>query len=539
MAYVALYRKYRPETFEDVKGQEAVVTALRNQIRTGRIGHAYLFSGTRGTGKTSVAKVFAKAVNCEHPQDGSPCMQCGVCRRIAAGASLNVIEIDAASNNGVDNIRQIIEEVAYRPTEGKYKVYIIDEAHMLSAGAFNALLKTLEEPPSYVIFILATTEEWKIPATIMSRCQRYEFRRIETDVIADRLTELTQKSGAKADKDALSYIAKRAEGAMRDALSILDQCLAFSGERTLTLDDVLGILGTVDTAVFRRIAEGMRREDVREAVGAFREAVAGGRDISQLISDFIWYFRDILLLCAGGDAAIPLIDRTQDQISALREDARGYTAEEVSEKIRVLSDLSVQLKTAPNANVLCEVALIRMCRMHAAAPEGSIASGGAYLARLAERIEALEERADAMYSAPQYIVPNITEEDSAPQEEELPPAPPAPEDLQRIARNWSSIVEKLPNGMHLAKVFLGEAIPKYDPLSGDMTLYAELTDSFWDAYTGSGDVEKMLSQIILRTEGVQAKVKITRKPDRKNVDAGMKDIRAILSERIHMEIEEQ
>ncbi|MBQ1317595.1 MAG: DNA polymerase III subunit gamma/tau [Lachnospiraceae bacterium] len=539
MAYVALYRKYRPETFEDVKGQEAVVTALRNQIRTGRIGHAYLFSGTRGTGKTSVAKVFAKAVNCEDPQDGSPCMQCGVCRRIAAGASLNVIEIDAASNNGVDNIRQIIEEVAYRPTEGKYKVYIIDEAHMLSAGAFNALLKTLEEPPSYVIFILATTEEWKIPATIMSRCQRYEFRRIETDVIADRLTELTQKSGAKADKDALSYIAKRAEGAMRDALSILDQCLAFSGERTLTLDDVLGILGTVDTAVFRRIAEGMRREDVREAVGAFREAVAGGRDISQLISDFIWYFRDILLLCAGGDAAIPLIDRTQDQISALREDARGYTAEEVSEKIRVLSDLSVQLKTAPNANVLCEVALIRMCRMHAAAPEGSVTYGDAYLARLAERIEALEERADAMYSAPQHIVPNITEEDSAPQEEELPPAPPAPEDLQRIARNWSSIVEKLPNGMHLAKVFLGEAIPKYDPLSGDMTLYAELTDSFWDAYTGSGDVEKMLSQIILRTEGVQAKVKITRKPDRKSADTGIKDIRAILSERIHMEIEEQ
>ena len=193
MSYTALYRKFRPTVFEDVKGQEHIVTTLKNQIRSGRTSHAYLFCGTRGTGKTTIAKIFAKAVNCEHPVDGSPCGECAICRSIAAGTSMNVIEIDAASNNGVDSIRQIVEEVNYSPAEGKYKVYIIDEVHMLSIGAFNALLKTLEEPPAYVIFILATTEVHKIPITILSRCQRYDFRRISIDTIADRLKELTQK----------------------------------------------------------------------------------------------------------------------------------------------------------------------------------------------------------------------------------------------------------------------------------------------------------------------------------------------------------
>ena len=192
MSYTALYRKFRPQEFEDVKGQDHIVTTLKNQIKAERIGHAYLFCGTRGTGKTTIAKIFAKAVNCEHPVDGSPCGECPSCKSIAAGTSMNVIEIDAASNNGVENIRQIREEVAYSPTEGKYKVYIIDEVHMLSIGAFNALLKTLEEPPSYVIFILATTESHKIPITILSRCQRYDFRRISIDTIAARLQELME-----------------------------------------------------------------------------------------------------------------------------------------------------------------------------------------------------------------------------------------------------------------------------------------------------------------------------------------------------------
>ena len=216
MSYTALYRKFRPDSFNDVKGQEHIVTTLRNQIKAERIGHAYLFCGTRGTGKTTIAKIFAKAVNCEHPIDGSPCGECPTCKAIAAGASMNVIEIDAASNNGVDNIREIVEEVSYSPAAGKYKVYIIDEVHMLSIGAFNALLKTLEEPPSYVIFILATTEMHKIPITILSRCQRYDFRRITIDTIAARLRELMETEQIQVEGKALRYIAKTADGSMRE-----------------------------------------------------------------------------------------------------------------------------------------------------------------------------------------------------------------------------------------------------------------------------------------------------------------------------------
>ena len=243
MSYTALYRKFRPDTFADVKGQDHIVTTLKNQIRANRIGHAYLFTGTRGTGKTSVAKIFAKTVNCEAPTENGPCGECQTCRAIAAGASMNVIEIDAASNNGVDNIREIVDEVSYSPAQGKYKVYIIDEVHMLSIGAFNALLKTLEEPPSYVIFILATTEVHKLPITILSRCQRYDFKRISIDTIASRMQELTAAEQVQVEDRALKYIAKTADGSMRDALSLLDQCIAFHLGMELTYDKVLDVLG--------------------------------------------------------------------------------------------------------------------------------------------------------------------------------------------------------------------------------------------------------------------------------------------------------
>lgn len=253
MSYTALYRKFRPSEFDDVKGQDHIVTTLKNQIKADRIGHAYLFCGTRGTGKTTIAKIFAKAVNCEHTVDGSPCGECEMCRAISTGASMNVIEIDAASNNGVDNIREIREEVAYRPAEGKYKVYIIDEVHMLSIGAFNALLKTLEEPPEYVIFILATTEAHKIPITILSRCQRYDFKRIGIDTIANRLNELMIEEKVDVEEKAIRYIAKIADGSMRDALSLLDQCIAFYLGQKLTYDHVLEVLGAVDTDVFSNL----------------------------------------------------------------------------------------------------------------------------------------------------------------------------------------------------------------------------------------------------------------------------------------------
>ena len=281
MSYTALYRKFRPAEFEDVKGQDHIVTTLKNQIRAERIGHAYLFCGTRGTGKTTVAKIFARAVNCQHPVDGSPCGECEMCRAIAAGTSMNVIEIDAASNNGVDNIREIREEVAYRPTEGRYKVYIIDEVHMLSIGAFNALLKTLEEPPEYVIFILATTEAHKIPITILSRCQRYDFKRITIDTIAARMNDLMQQEQVEVEEKAIRYIAKAADGSMRDALSLLDQCIAFYLGQKLTYDHVLEVLGAVDTDVFSMLLRNVLKRDVSAVMHSVEELEMQGRELGQ------------------------------------------------------------------------------------------------------------------------------------------------------------------------------------------------------------------------------------------------------------------
>ena len=296
MGYTALYRKFRPQEFEDVKGQEHIVTTLKNQIKADRIGHAYLFCGTRGTGKTTIAKILARAVNCEHPIDGSPCNTCKTCRAINEGTSMNVIEIDAASNNGVDNIREIREEVAYRPTTGKYKVYIIDEVHMLSTGAFNALLKTLEEPPSYVIFILATTEAHKIPITILSRCQRYDFRRITAETIAARLQELMDKEGNDVEEKAIRYIAKAADGSMRDALSLLDQCIAFYLGEKLTYEKVLENLGAVDTQVFSRMLRQILQQNTAGTIKTLDEIIIQGRELGQFVTDFIWYLRNLLLI---------------------------------------------------------------------------------------------------------------------------------------------------------------------------------------------------------------------------------------------------
>ena len=254
MAYQSLYRKYRPQKFSDVAGQDAIVRTLGNQVTSGRLAHAYLFTGTRGTGKTTVARIFARAVNCEHPlPDGSPCGDCDMCRGIEDGSLMNVIEIDGASNNGVDNIRTIIEEVSYSPQRGRKKIYIIDEVHMLASGqgaAFNALLKTLEEPPEYVMFILATTEVGKVPVTIHSRCQRYDFRRMAIDTLVARMKGILESEGRDAEDKALAFIARQADGSMRDGLSLLDQCLAFNFGEDLTYDRTLEVLGAVDTSVF-------------------------------------------------------------------------------------------------------------------------------------------------------------------------------------------------------------------------------------------------------------------------------------------------
>ena len=361
MSYTALYRKFRPAEFEDVKGQEHIVTTLKNQIKAGRIGHAYLFCGTRGTGKTTVAKIFAKAVNCEHPVDGSPCGECAMCKSIAAGTSMNVIEIDAASNNGVDNIREIREEVSYRPTEGRYKVYIIDEVHMLSSGAYNALLKTLEEPPEYVIFILATTEVQKIPVTILSRCQRYDFHRITIDTITARLEELMKQEQVDTEERALRYIARAADGSMRDALSLLDQCIAFYLGQKLTYDRVLDVLGAVDAEVFSRLLREILDQNVGRVLRSVEELVMQGRELTQLTADFTWYLRNLLLVQTS-DNMEDVLDMSTENLARLKEEAQMTEPEILLRYIRIFSELNSQLRFSTQKMVLLEVTLIKMCR---------------------------------------------------------------------------------------------------------------------------------------------------------------------------------
>ena len=361
MSYQALYRKWRPQVFADVKGQDHIVKTLQNQIGSGRIGHAYLFCGTRGTGKTTVAKILARAVNCEHPVDGSPCGECPSCRQIAAGTSLNVVEIDAASNNGVENIREIREQVQYPPTEGKYRVYIIDEVHMLSTGAFNALLKTLEEPPSYVIFILATTEVHKIPITVLSRCQRYDFRRITLDTITARLKELTEAENMPVEDKALRYVAKAGDGSMRDALSLLDQCAAFHFGETLTYEHVLDVLGAVDNSVFRDLFHAIRENRTKDCILKLEEMVVQGRELSQFVVDFIWFLRNLLLLRTADDAE-DLLDMSEDNLTQLREDAALVDENTLMRYIRVFSELSNQIRFANQKRVLIELAFIKLTK---------------------------------------------------------------------------------------------------------------------------------------------------------------------------------
>ena len=434
MSYTALYRKFRPDEFEDVKGQDAIVRTLKNQINADRIGHAYLFCGTRGTGKTTVAKIFAKAVNCEHPVDGSPCGECAMCKSIAAGTSMNVIEIDAASNNGVDNIREIREEVTYRPTEGKYKVYIIDEVHMLSIGAFNALLKTLEEPPEYVIFILATTEAHKIPITILSRCQRYDFKRISIETIAARLRELIDKEGWDVEDKAVRYIAKMADGSMRDSLSLLDQCAAFYMNETLTYDHVLEVLGAVDTEVFSRLLRQLLAMDVHQVIETVDELVMQGRELSQLAADFTWYLRNLLLV-KSSDNMEDVLDVSSENLALLKEEAQMIDSDTLIRYIRIFSDLTNQLKYATQKRVLLEVTLIKLCRP--AMDQNKDA--------LLDRIRAIEKQLEeGAWEAP--VRERIVYASDAKEAGEPKPTPELPqalnEDVKAVAKDFRMIINE-------------------------------------------------------------------------------------------------
>lgn len=557
MSYTALYRKWRPAVFEDVKGQDHIVQTLKNQIISGRIGHAYLFCGTRGTGKTSIAKIFAKAVNCEHPADGSPCGECPVCRAISGGASMNVVEIDAASNNGVENIRDIREQVQYPPTEGRFRVYIIDEVHMLSIGAFNALLKTLEEPPPYVIFILATTEVHKIPVTIMSRCQRYDFKRIPVEVISARLSEVAEAEQISIEEKAIQYLAKAADGAFRDALSLLDQCIAFHFGETLTYDHVLNILGAVDQAVFSRMFRAIAAKQTKEAILLLEEMVIQGRELGQFVNDYIWYLRNLLLMQAAEDAA-GLVDMSEENLKQLARDAQMTDGNTLIRHIRVLSELSNQLRYAGQKRILIEIALIKLTK-----PEMDV-----NIESLSERIASLEARmeegAGSFGAAGGFGKPDgavgagLPETPGLPGNAENLPSggavaagmpgagaagtaalPPAPrqvalpkaqlEDLQLIRNEWGNIVRQM--GMSIRPSFRGTVV---EP-AGDSCLCIVFSDPVNYAIGSRASVIGALERYIEEKYGKTIYLK-TRQMNSGETFSTVYVSDEELREKIHMEI---
>lgn len=396
MAYTALYRVYRPQRFEDVVGQEHVTITLRNALREGRLSHAYLFNGPRGTGKTSAAKIMAKAVNCEQPQDGEPCNQCDTCRAIADGAVTDVLEIDAASNRGVEEIRDIRDKVKFAPSDVKYKVYIIDEVHMLTTEAFNALLKTLEEPPPHVIFILATTEPHKLPATIISRCQRFDFHRIPLQVMVHLLQRICQSQGVQAEEQALTLVAKMAEGGARDALSLLDQAISYSSD-VVRAADVMQITGTIAQSYFSVLARHILEQDVAQVMERFDQIMVQGKDPEQFLHDFLYYYRDMLLYKTAPQLE-EIVERTMldDQFSQV---AQQHTLPDLYAKIEICNQALAQLKWSTYARVLVELTLVKLCQTGGQTGNAAQSTASAApqvdsqeLASLTNRIRVLEER---------------------------------------------------------------------------------------------------------------------------------------------------
>lgn len=443
--YQALYRKWRPLTFADVIGQQHITDTLRAQLTSGRLSHAYLFSGTRGTGKTTCAKILARAVNCEHPKNGDPCGECPACRGILDGSVLDVVEIDAASNNGVDNIRDIREETRYAPSSVKKRVYIIDEVHMLSTGAFNALLKTLEEPPSHVLFILATTEIHKVPATILSRCQRFDFRRITPEDIARRLLDVAAAEGIRLTEGGARLIARLADGAMRDALSMLDRTAGCETVDEEAVSRSIGILGASDAT---GLMECIKGDDLAGAVQRIGQAYDSGRDLAGVFDQLLGLIRDMLLVkTAKGDVSAMLSPAySPKQVQRLCE---GVAASTLIAWSRILQESQGRLKTTANRRVEAELTVVRLCTM-----------GGEAYDTLSGRVDALEEkvkngvtvRTVAAGPAPDDDRPPPPGDDDAPPppggedapawlEDELPAQPaakpaPTPKKAEQPAKPW-------------------------------------------------------------------------------------------------------
>ncbi|MDQ7819173.1 MAG: DNA polymerase III subunit gamma/tau [Armatimonadota bacterium] len=461
MSHLSFYRKWRPRTFEEVIGQERVTRTLQNAIRAQRVVHAYLFAGHRGTGKTTTARILAKALNCAQGPTPTPCNACAQCEAIGGGYAVDVIEIDAASNRGIEEIRELRDRIRLAPAEARYKVYIIDEAHMLTPEAANALLKTLEEPPAHAVLILVTTEPHRLPPTILSRCQRFDFRRVSSREIVARLRHIAREEGFAVDERALTLIAASADGSVRDAESMLDQLVAFA-QGPVTADDVVAVLGLVEEETALRLADAVIARDPTACLALVHQAAADGRDARQLLRALLDHFRDLLVVATGSRDA-DLLDTTEARLAALSAQAERTSVEDILRALAVLSATEAEARWNPQPRLLLEVALVRLCR-----PEMDPTLEG-----LRARLRLLEQKiagapapaAPAPASTPEPPRPAPRPEEPAPREAEEPAPAPSPADpppavdLNQVRQLWGRILEEVKRTKMFCHALLIEGVP--------------------------------------------------------------------------------
>lgn len=504
----ALYRVYRPKTFGDVVGQEHIVKTLKNQIKNNNIGHAYLFSGTRGTGKTSTAKIFARAVNCLNPINEEPCNECEICIDTLNDNIMDIVEIDAASNNSVDDIRELRESVKYTPSKAKYKVYIIDEVHMLSQGAFNALLKTLEEPPSYVIFILATTEPHKIPATILSRCQRFDFKRVSSKDIASRMSYICKKENIEAEEKALSLIARNSQGALRDALSILDQCMSFGNEK-IEYNDVIELLGTVNIDELFELSQSIIDENTKKSLEILNEFIIWGKDIRNLINDLIDHFRN-LMVCKVSKDLDEIISLPEESIERLKEQSQNVNINDLIRILNILSETQDSMKSSSNTRILAEVTIMKIAQpMFDESKEALIKR----IENLEEKIESGNIKVSTVQIEQSKDVKSQIIEDNKVEEnkEDVAYEEVKSEDVRLVESSWKKITQKIKDDRKLSIAALLKEVNTFNVK--DNILYLIFNDNFSFARSRLNSketieyIESIIREVLNRSFNIQIYLK--------------------------------
>ncbi len=504
----ALYRVYRPKTFGDVVGQEHIVKTLKNQIKNNNIGHAYLFSGTRGTGKTSTAKIFARAVNCLNPINEEPCNECEICIDTLNDNIMDIVEIDAASNNSVDDIRELRESVKYTPSKAKYKVYIIDEVHMLSQGAFNALLKTLEEPPSYVIFILATTEPHKIPATILSRCQRFDFKRVSSKDIASRMSYICKKENIEAEEKALSLIARNSQGALRDALSILDQCMSFGNEK-IEYNDVIELLGTVNIDELFELSQSIIDENTKKSLEILNEFIIWGKDIRNLINDLIDHFRN-LMVCKVSKDLDEIISLPEESIERLKEQSQNVNINDLIRILNILSETQDSMKSSSNTRILAEVTIMKIAQpMFDESKEALIKR----IENLEEKIESGNIKVSTVQIEQSKDVKSQIIEDNKVEEnkEDVAYEEVKSEDVRLVESSWKKVTQKIKDDRKLSIAALLKEVNTFNVK--DNILYLIFNDNFSFARSRLNSketieyIESIIREVLNRSFNIQIYLK--------------------------------